>query len=396
VTSVSPEQMTRRLPSLTGMRFIAAFLVFTTHVGLEKYFGNARVDTDFLRQGLDFGWTGVEFFFILSGFVLTWSASPTDTPKRFWRRRIVKIYPNQLVSWTLALVLALTLASQISPIQFVPSLFLVHTWIPDNAALKSLNLPSWSLCSEVLFYFLFPWLLRLVDRIRPHLLWYAAGATFGLSVLIAVFTQVALPSGDFAPFHMTLIQHWVIYQLPPCRLPDFMLGVIMARIVKSGRWIRIGIPAALGLLVVGCVAQYYADLTVWAPTVPVAIPLALLIAAGATADVRASASVFRRRTMVWLGEVSFAFFMLHYLVVHYTHVLIGVHRSFAPLPAIALILALCLVSVGLAWLLYRFVETPAMRRWSRPRRAPVLERPPASVSEVQADVRTGSAVTRSG
>ena len=368
MTTMSSDRRARRLPSLTGMRFLAAFTVFATHVGLEDYYRSARVDTDLLHQGLDLGWTGVEFFFVLSGFVLTWSASPSDTPRLFWRRRIVKIYPNQLVSWTLALVLALTLTSQITPIQFVPSLFLLHTWIPSNAALKSLNLPSWSLCSEVLFYFLFPWLLRLVNKIREDRLWLAAGATFALIAMVPVFARFALPGGRLAPFDMSFSQHWVVYELPLSRLPDFVLGVIMARIVKAGRWIRIGMLPALGLLVVGCAVQYAADLTVWAPTLPVAIPVALVIAAGATADVRGTASVFRHRIMIWLGEISFAFFMLHYLVVHYTHVLIGVNRQFSLVDGTLLILALLLGSILAAWLLYRFVETPAMRRWSRPKR----------------------------
>jgi peptidoglycan/LPS O-acetylase OafA/YrhL len=42
--------------------------------------------------------TGVSFFFVLSGFVLTWSARPDDIATGFWRRRIARIYPVHLVT----------------------------------------------------------------------------------------------------------------------------------------------------------------------------------------------------------------------------------------------------------------------------------------------------------
>ena len=60
-----------RLPSLTGMRFIAAALVFLFHVSYANLFASERVAGTLMTVFGQGGWTGVGFFFVLSGFVLT-------------------------------------------------------------------------------------------------------------------------------------------------------------------------------------------------------------------------------------------------------------------------------------------------------------------------------------
>ncbi|UCN13634.1 acyltransferase family protein [Cellulomonas iranensis] len=70
-----------RLDALTGLRFLAALVVVVFHLSLNRFFLDAPALVDplqgVLRNG---GWLGVTFFFVLSGFVLTWSARPGDTP----------------------------------------------------------------------------------------------------------------------------------------------------------------------------------------------------------------------------------------------------------------------------------------------------------------------------
>src|SRR6202008_2295743 len=85
-----------RLPSLTGLRFVAAFGVF----GLHAY-SLVKLTDPIARRGaqllFDAGDLGVSFFFVLSGFVLTWSARPGRGPLRFWQGRIARIWPAYLV-----------------------------------------------------------------------------------------------------------------------------------------------------------------------------------------------------------------------------------------------------------------------------------------------------------
>ena len=102
-----------RLPTLTGMRFIAAAMVFLFHANLEGLFASPEAGGTFNAIASQGGWTGVGFFFILSGFVLTWAARPGDSTPRFWRRRFFKIYPNHLVTFIAALLLLTVVAQEI-------------------------------------------------------------------------------------------------------------------------------------------------------------------------------------------------------------------------------------------------------------------------------------------
>jgi peptidoglycan/LPS O-acetylase OafA/YrhL len=96
-----------------------------------------------------------------------------------------------------------------------------------------------------------------------------------------------------------------------------------------------------------------------------AIPFALLIAAVGAADATGPGTVFRARWLVFLGEVSFAFYMVHQLVLRVVSFATGVHRP------IGVELGVVGVTFGFAvlasWLLHRMVELPAMRALS-PRR----------------------------
>jgi len=189
-------------------------------------------------------------------------------------------------------------------------------------------------------------------------------------------------------------QIWFVYFFPPVRLLEFLLGIFVAKIVMTGRWPRVGLlPAAL-FAVAGYVVSLFVPYlfgvggvaTFW--VVPV-------IAAGARADWRGSWSPLRGRAMVWLGEVSFAFYMVHRMVIQEFHAALGATRSWSPLVGGVLIFAALVLSLFAAWLLYRFVETPMVRRFSRPRSG----RPPRSAGGQPASPRpnavNSSVLTRS-
>ncbi|KPC93336.1 isovaleryltransferase, partial [Streptomyces sp. NRRL F-6602] len=88
------------------MRFVAAGMVFLSHIATGGTFASGSETAQALHTVTKTASTvGVSFFFLLSGFVLTWSARPGDTYGGFLRRRLVKIYPNHLFTFCLAMVL---------------------------------------------------------------------------------------------------------------------------------------------------------------------------------------------------------------------------------------------------------------------------------------------------
>ena len=93
--SGDPAARRPRLDSLTGLRWWAAFAVFLHHM--------SNLAPMPIEGVLRYGAYGVTFFFVLSGFVLTWSARPGTPASTFWWRRFARIYPSHIVALVLAL-----------------------------------------------------------------------------------------------------------------------------------------------------------------------------------------------------------------------------------------------------------------------------------------------------
>ncbi|WP_326810371.1 acyltransferase family protein [Streptomyces scopuliridis] len=125
-----------RLPSLTGLRFVAAALVFLHHAIYTNVFADPDVVRVFHDLFINTGQMGMAFFFVLSGFMLTIAARPGDTTRRFLRRRLVKIYPNHVVTFLLAAVLIIP---ALHWTEVAPNLLLVQTWWPRYENLFSGN-----------------------------------------------------------------------------------------------------------------------------------------------------------------------------------------------------------------------------------------------------------------
>lgn len=381
-----------RLPTLTGMRFIAALLVFLGHASAQHLFADPDTDKAYSKVMEGAGYVGVSFFFILSGYVLTWSARPGDTAPKFWRRRAAKIYPSTVVACLLAIVLLRATDQPVTAGVAVPNLLLVHTWVPDIPTFLGVNAPTWSLGCELFFYALFPVLLPLCRRIPGNRLWPAAGL---VAVAIALLPAVSrlLPDSPMFPPPVSepFPQFWFVYGFPPARLLEFALGILMALIVRDGRWVRLGMGPAALLVVAAFAGLKFAPL-LYSVVAVSAVPLALLVAAAATADTQGRWSPFRGRVALWLGEASFAFYLLHQLVLTFGHRVLGATRSWSTPGAVGVLLSLLVVAVALSAVLYTFVERPALRRFARSRKDREAARPrppvagsPGEVAPVSAD-----------
>jgi peptidoglycan/LPS O-acetylase OafA/YrhL len=356
-----------RLPSLTGLRFLAAFLVFCFHVSIAGLFGASGPEHAFHRA-VGAGAVGVSFFFILSGFVLTWSARTGDTRVRFWRRRGVKIYPNYVFAWLAALVGLAVTGHPAGVRTALANLFLVQSWWPGRGVYFGVNSVSWSLSCEAFFYLLFPWLLPLLARIRPAQLWRAA-AVCAAGTIAAPAVALLLPADG---------RYWFVYVFPPVRLLEFVLGILMALIVKEGRWPRVPVwPAGLLLVVAYTVTPYFPGDA--EPVAVTLIPFALLIPAVACADLAGRRSVWAARPVVWLGEVSFAFYLIHQSVIVDLLRAWGV-QGVGPARAVGVALAALGLSVAVAAAMHRFIEVPLMRRFGSARSAAPNPAPVPSTS----------------
>lgn len=340
-------------------------MVFFFHASIGQLYSAQGADARFLNLFGQGGWSGVGFFFVLSGFVLTWSMRPADTARRFWRRRFFKIYPNYLVAFVAAAILLGVVSHQaFNDGKAILDLLLLQAWSPLVQYNTSFNPVSWSLSCEAFFYLLFPVLIWLIAKIRSERLWLYAGATVG-AILLMPIVALALPHQPVEPLvNASGYQAWFIYLFPPVRMLDFVFGILLARIVLTGRKVPVGLGGAAALVILAFVVAPSFPLTYHLTAITV-LPLGLLVAAGAREDIQSRATWLSSRPMVWLGEISYAFYLVHFLVLEYGHELLGTQWNGAA--ATGIVAVLFCGSLVVASLQYYSVERPMMRRFGTAR-----------------------------
>ncbi|GIG63106.1 acyltransferase [Longispora fulva] len=377
-----------QLRSLTGLRGVFALIVLGAHfttVGLTAPQGTANASP--LHRVLEalfaHGSVAVSGFFLLSGFVLTWVSRPGDTLREFYQRRFAKVYPIHAL--TTAVALAFVIASFGVPVwNLIASHFLlVQSWVPSEFFYFGVNGVTWSLACEAFFYLLFPGLLILLSRARAVGLYVTAGIC-----ALLVFTLPALVNGVFSlvnpdPFEFVPtseaggpVTFWFAYVFPPARLPEFVIGIALALLVKRASWRGPGVAVCLALCVVGWVVND--NLPGWGHfQAGMLIPWALLIAALASVDIHGGWSPLRWRAVVWFGEISFSFYASHLIVQEQVVLRLGAwmhHQGWVPdntvtwhwYQAVPFFLLDAVITTLVAWGLFRLVELP-MQRLLRPR-----------------------------
>ncbi|MBM0237539.1 acyltransferase, partial [Micromonospora sp. ATA32] len=362
--SPSPARASR-LPSLTGLRWIAALLVFGFHAGTMRIIAEPDF-TPVVDRLFTLGLSGVQFFFILSGFVLVWSARHGERRRDFWRRRLAKIYPNHLLMWAVVLLVGLWFADPVNVRATLENLFLIQAWDPTPGYFYSVNTVSWSLSCELFFYLCLPLVLPAIRRLRPWALW-------ALLAAVPLLIVALWPGQRLVPDASTW---WFTQIFPLVRSLEFWMGVAAAELMRRGHWRGPGLTLASVMFVAAWVCTYqWIRAELWAAVLSVAY--ILVIAAAADADVRGRRTPWQSRPMVWLGEVSFAFYLVHVFVMVTVLRLagrygVGLPGWWGPVGVLGFLLA----NLVLAGLLHRYVETPMMRRLGPPRRRPVADATP--------------------
>lgn len=346
-----------RLDALTGLRGLAAAIVFLPHAGIVLS-GRPHHLADLIGSP---GNRALGFFFALSGFVLTWAVRPGDTARGFWQRRFARIYPAYLV--TLGAAVVVTGLVQQHPLPggpFLATVFAVQAWFPNSRWYYSYNGVDWTIACEVFFYLAFPLIIRPLAGLRR------AGRRRLQVLLLTVLVLFAIASRASGI-------GWLANQFPVARLPEFVLGCTLAIDIARGEVLarRVGLGRALLIA-----AVLWATSVLPIPLVSelplLTMALLLVLNAGALADLAGKTSLMTWRPFVWFGEISFCFYLVHQLVL----------KVFAELPIADLGVpgggvvwaALCFaVAVPTAWLLHRSVEIPgnALLRGHSRRRPPV-------------------------
>lgn len=300
--------------SLQSLRGIFAIMIFLSHFVIGA--GDERA----FYPG---GTMGVEYFIMLSGFVMCAGYEKiiqTDgiAYKDFMLRRLIRVYPLHL----LCLILWLIVYNAATTIPAVgANILLVQSWIPYGPIYYGCNTPSWCLSVFLFLYAVFPALITFITR-RPAI----ARRCLTWAILIFVIYIIILPSGRG--------ETWTSRICPPVRLIDFSIGIALWQLYSRGKnhplIIRLKtssltaktivelIPVALytvcSLLADRLPIKWCSEIVWWAPTV-----LAIMIFSVNDNNGGLISRLLYWRPLVAFGNVSFCFYLLHIIVIGATY-----------------------------------------------------------------------------
>jgi peptidoglycan/LPS O-acetylase OafA/YrhL len=348
-----------RLDSLTGLRYFGALAVFVTHFVGSGSSGYGRIPLIYPQS--TYGTHGVTFFFVLSGFVLTWMWKPGGSVGTFYWRRVARIMPLHLATSIVALwVFYEPVSRQVfewGP--YLLSLVLLQAWVPHLTPMVPGNTVSWTLSCEAFFYLCYPVLIAVLARRSRRQLLVAT-----IAIVLAAFawrTYAGLNLTDY-------MQSWSL-RTPVFRIWEFTLGIILALAVRRGLVVRGGV-ALVAVVLAAWILVYFnvrpllpggvADLIVYLDQVVGPLLFAWLIGAAARNDVRGRVSWLASKPMVLLGAWSFAFYLVHYFPLRLSTMAFGPRK--ASDANIFDLLGMALVATALAAVFYYAIERPAERR----------------------------------
>jgi len=210
--------------ALMGLAFLAQIVIVWRHS--SKLLGLAP-DSFLTLHG-----TTVTIFFILSGFYLTLAhagVAPREYP-RFIFARLARIWPLHIAGLLLALLILprthAALATPIGRTSFAANLALVQAWFPSSRIIGIYNPPAWFLSALFFMYLLFPLLRHRLERNWPIKL----GASVAIVMALIFFcnTTALSPAWSFSGVSGA----YVLYFHPLARLPEFILGMILALVYQ--------------------------------------------------------------------------------------------------------------------------------------------------------------------
>ncbi|WP_306150223.1 MULTISPECIES: acyltransferase [unclassified Roseibium] len=304
------------LKALTSLRFVAAFALLLHH--MRGHFGIAY---DFTHIPLG---SGVSFFFVLSGFILAHVYRSKVNWKRFYLARFARLWPSHLLCLVLAAVLIGDVTGAQSSFEyisrFIASVFLVQAWWPDFRLIFSFNSVSWSISTEVFFYLFFPLILwsRLFGLLFSVLLLVGA---IGICIWLQLPPYTSALTGE-------LTSTAVLYINPLARVFEFAFGVTAYPLWRylKGR-LRPALWYALRIISVALLATslvFWKEIlhfvymfggrytAIWFAQSGLCIVAILWVVAFANAK-----SIFSWKVSVFLGNISFALYMCHQIILRF-------------------------------------------------------------------------------
>ena len=396
---------TGEIKALSGLRIVAALWVVLFHFRPLLAQASPSVSSA-LAPVLNAGAQGVDLFFILSGFVLTWNyldrmgqAWSTRATLRFLWLRLARVWPVYLVTMHLAAAwIIFTLyvghvpaeppvVDQLNAISWIRQVLLVQLWFQPYFDGSSWDGPAWSISAEWLAYLLFGALVLVIFRIASAtrargLLWLAVAASLP-PVLLLLASGVFYTPWSWLPrivmqFTAGALACAAVRKLQlshRARQASGLASLVLGGAIVGGLYLLDAHPPASIYDAGGLVDVLF-------------VPLVVTMAIG----VGTLPALLSTPIVVYLGHISFSLYMVHELVhTAWNWAVMQFEITLTPSWSAKIVVLGLIAVAGIgAALLYHLVEEPA-RRWMRrmvdteaPQQKPALDPPQNRLQSVAA------------
>jgi peptidoglycan/LPS O-acetylase OafA/YrhL len=359
----------KKLDSLTTLRFFAASAIVLFH-----FEGHCGVPKNLHKLPL-----AVSFFFILSGFILTYVYPTLETwedRKKFFIARLARIWPAHFFYFLL--VSLLTFYNLIPGVGNVSTgflnIFLLQAWIPVAESYFSFNAPSWSISSEFFFYLCFPFIIY---NWSNSWLWKTTLIFGTIFLFMWVCSYYNLPTYQL---DSQITSHGLLNVNPLSRIPEFLIGIMGAHAwLKYKKWFELDLLKAsllelIALVVLALNFFFYGQMydsvayivpqwisygfKVWIGNgILASLSFVFLIMAFASGQ-----GIFSRvltvRFGLLLGEISFSIYLFHQIIYRFYASNIGYFVGFSNKILFSGYWLILLLGSFLVW---KYIENPSRK-----------------------------------
>lgn len=356
--------------NINFLRGFAALSVLVSHVIIKTEWHGFPATG--VLSWFRIGWMGVDLFFAISGFVITYSAlvafrqAPTEFSAHFVRRRIARIAPLYLLTMVFYLVFIepqlLALPRKELFWQLATHLLFIHNFFPaTNGAINGVN---WSIATEMQFYVCVLLGIRWLDKAKP----WQIGAILVTTAWGWRYLAFVQFSGD-----ADIVRLDVYSKQLPGMLDEFAAGIVLARVVLDRGIQTLGIRSvfnwlplfgwllALGLTVWLALHVYWQHAVYWDNLWMVTFwrslaALALVAILGSALALPQLTSSRFAHPFSYLGEISYGIYLWHMMVI----VALLKVGGLPPSQVLQMTLVFSLLFAAWSW---HQVEQPVIRRF---------------------------------
>ena len=297
--------------SIQGLRVIGMLFIFFYHC---NYMNEGKLSNLYNTFFYD-GYFAVTFFFIISGFLTYRSMSKqvSDNIYKdsiiFIKRKLKGVYLLHILTLIYFILKEMQYGNNIKRmILSIPNALLIQSFIPIKSIYLGFNGVSWFLSSLMFCYCISIFLVKLVRKIK------AEKSTFYL-IWIYILQLISVYI-----FRYTQNHHWIFYINPLFRSIDFIIGMLLSKVLLNKDRINIGEKIGYNFLEIGSIilfcifysnARYIPQIYRWNvyyTPILILIIYILYFQRGIVSDLLSS------KIMLYLANISFEFYMLHQII----------------------------------------------------------------------------------